>query len=574
MKTLLPQVLVGLRILTGAAALSACLGEAGVPAGPQGTANGGISGTNDPGAPGTGTGNGTGTGTGDVDDPLGGGRGVAINLAGNARHFRFVRLTNAQWGNAVQTVLKLPAPTGLEKRFQNAVTGTTDFSNNEHLLDVNQRFWEDYRDAAEELANQVTSSSAALSALYAGSDPDGFIRSVGRRAYRRPLTSEEVARYRKLFDEAATTMSGSKSAFAKGASLVVRAMLQSPYFLFRTELGPAGTPLSGYEIATRLSLWLRNTTPDDALLDIAPTLTTAEEVAKLASAMLEEPSAVAVMREFAREWLHFDRYAQISKLNVPDFTDALNAELEESSYLFFDKIFKNGLGVRDIFTSTTGFVGPRMAKFYGISSALSGYREYDLGPERTGYFSQLPYLTLHALNDVPDAIHRGVSLNLDVLCAQLGPPAPNIPPLPPLMPGQTNRQRIDTLTSGCGGACHNEMINPLGFAFEHFDGMGQYRDYENGGLPIDSSGSYAFSDGRKTFEDNADLMHLMAEERQTHLCYVKKLASFALQRDIVKSDLPWLEDLATFSFENGASVKRIIVELVKSDAFRTRGGAL
>lgn len=567
MKTLLPQVLVGLRILTGAAALSACLGETGVPAGPRQSANG-VSGTSDS----------DGGGGSGIDDPLGGSGGGAggasINLSGDARHFRFVRLTNTQWGRAVQTVLKLPSPSGLEKRFQNAVTGTTDFSNNEHLLEVNQRFWEDYRDAAEELAEQVTSSSAALSALYAGSDAEGFIKSVGRRAYRRPLTSDEVARYRQLFEQASTTMSGSKSAFAKGASLVLRAMLQSPYFLFRTELGPAGTPLSGYEVATRLSLWLRNTTPDDALLDIAPNLTTADEVAKVATAMLEKPNAVAVMREFSREWLHFDRYAQISKINVPDFTDALNAELEESSYLFFDKIFKNDLGVRDIFTSTTGFVGPRMAKFYGLSATGFGYTEHELGPERAGYFSQLPYLTLHALNDVPDSIHRGVSLNLDVLCAQLGPPAPDLPPLPPIKPGQTNRERIDTLTSGCGGACHNEMINPLGFAFEHFDGMGQYRDVENGGLPIDSTGSYAFSDGRKSFEDNADLMDLLAEERQTHLCYVKKLASFALQRDIVKSDLPWLEKLAAFSLENGASVKRIIVELAKSDAFRTRGGAL
>jgi hypothetical protein len=213
-----------------------------------------------------------------------------------------------------------------------------------------------------------------------------------------------------------------------------------------------------------------------------------------------------------------------------------------------------------------------MAKLYGLGASEAGYVERDLGPTRAGYFSQLPYLTLHGLNAMPDSIHRGVSLNLDVLCAPLGPPATVIPPLPPLKPGQTNRERISTLTSGCGMACHNEMINPLGFAFEHFDGMGQHRDVENGGLTIDSSGSYAFSDGRKTFKNAAELLQLLAQEQQVHLCYAKKLASFGLQRDIVAADLPWLNKLAAMS--QGGSVKSVIVELVKSDAFRTRlGGA-
>src|SRR5262249_59988073 len=77
------------------------------------------------------------------------------------------------------------------------------------------------------------------------------------------------------------------------------------------------------------------------------------------------------------------------------------------------------------------------------------------------------------------------------------PGAGSTPPIPPLMAGQTNRQRIDTLTGSCGQSCHNDMINPLGFAFEHFDGMGQWRDTENGGLAIDASGSDTFA-GRAT----------------------------------------------------------------------------
>ena len=171
----------------------------------------------------------------------------------------------------------------------------------------------------------------------------------------------------------------------------------------------------------------------------------------------------------------------------------------------------------------------------------------------------------------PDSIHRGVSINLDVLCAPLGAPAPNIPPVPPLEPGQTNRQRITRLTSGCGGSCHNQLINPVGFAFEHFDGMGQWRDTENG-KTIDSSGGYPFAEGYKTYADAGELMRAMADGEQAHTCYAKKIASYALQRDIVASDMPMLGALKTASMAQGGSIKQVIVELVRNPAFRTRVG--
>ncbi|KYF51963.1 hypothetical protein BE08_46000 [Sorangium cellulosum] len=512
--------------------------------------------------------------------PATGGVARGIDMPGAPQHHRFVRLTNSQWARSVQVVLNLAAPSSLSEAFEKPVAGTTDFTNNEHLLSVNQRSWDDYRSAAEALAEQVTSSDAALADVYPDTDAAGFIETVGRRAYRRPLTDAEVARYTALFETGAA-MSGSKSAFAKGAQLVIRTLLQSPHFLYRTELGEDGEPLDGYEVAAKVSLWLRDAAPSDELLDKASTLTTPEAIAAVVEPMLEEPGAVNAMRYFHRELLHFDRYATISKLGVPDYDESLNAEYEESAYLFFEKIFTEGLGVKDILTSTTGFVGPGMASIYGLSPSGRGVVERDLGPDRVGFFSQLPYLTLNALNDESDSIHRGVSINLDVLCTPLGAPAPDIPPVPPLEPGQTNRERITQLTGACGGYCHSQLINPVGFAFEHFDGMGRYRDEENGGLPIDSSGVYTFSEGPKSFADAGELMHHMAEGEQAHLCYAKKLASFALQRDVVPADLPLVEALAKVSrgadgsASAGGSVKKMMLELVKNEAFRTRmGGAL
>jgi hypothetical protein len=118
------------------------------------------------------------------------------------------------------------------------------------------------------------------------------------------------------------------------------------------------------------------------------------------------------------------------------------------------------------------------------------------------------------------------------------------------------------------------MINPLGFAFEHYDGLGQWRDTENGGLAINSSGSYTFADGTpKTWTDNVGLMQVLANNPQTHTCFAMKIASFGLQRDVVAADLPMLTTMTSTSMAAGtSSEKQMMIQLVRNDAFRTHGG--
>jgi len=545
---------------------------------------GGTNGTTGPGAtnnggPGSPTGGGSTPGTSAPVGSIPAGATGKLDVKGSPAYYRVLRLTNEQWTNSVQSILGLASPPTQADTFQNAVSGTSDFTNNELVLDIDSRGWSDFQAAAEALAKQVTSDATLLSKLYSGTDGAGFITSVGRRVYRRPLTTAEAASYQKLFDMG-PSLSGTQSAFAKGAEVVLEGMLQSPYFLYRNELGAAGAPLSGYEMATKLSLWLRNTTPDNALLDAAAgpgKLDTAAGAAAAAKQMLDDPAAKAVMRKFHGEFLHFDRFANLSKVGVASYNTALNPELAESSYLFFDKIFSQGLGVKDIFLSSTGFVGANMAPLYGggMAAPASGFVERDLGSNRSGYFMQLPFLTLYAHNGDPDSIHRGVSMSLDVLCAPLGPPAAVIPPLPAVMPGQTNRMRVDAHTKGCGTVCHNNMINPLGFAFENFDGMGQYRETEKNGnedLPIDASGSFDFVDGTKTYKNAAELMKVLAADQQAHLCYTKKLASYGLQRDVVESDLALLDQLSKTSESASGSVKQVMLDLIQQDSFRVRSG--
>ena len=539
------------------------------------TGSGGSGGAGVPGSGGSGTGavgtTGSGGSAGSTVVPP-----SVLDLSGSPKYYRVIRLSNAQWAAAIQTVLNIPTG-GLESNFESTATDMTRFGNNELFLGFDSRNWQDFQSAAETLAKQVTASDAALARVYSGTDAAGLISAIGRRAYRRPLTTAEQSTYMTLYTTG-STQTGSGSALTKGAYLVISAMLQSPNFLFRMELGAKGAPLNAYEMAAKLALWLRGTSPDDKTLDLAAgtgKLDTADGAAALTNTILGEAAATATMRQFHGQWLSFDDYAQISKVGVPSFNASLVPEYQESSYRFFDNIFTQGLGLKDMFLSTTGFYGPGMAKLYGVSAPASGaYAQSDLGSKRAGYFSQLPYLTLNGLNAEPNSILRGVVLNLSVLCATLGPPATVIPPIPPLMPGQTNRQRIDTLTGTCGMSCHNNMINPLGFAFEHFDGMGQWQDTENGGLTIDASGSYTFSDGgKKTWNDAAGMMQVLATSPQTHTCFAKKLAGYGLQRDIIASDMPMLNTLTSASMAAGTnSEKQLIVQIVRNDAFRTHGG--
>ncbi len=498
---------------------------------------------------------------------------LPVDMEGAPIYSRFHRLTNDQYENSVRTILKLSTATGLADNFLHAVSGVTDFTNNERVVIVNDAVWKDFQSAAETVAAQVTATDAALQAVVATTDVATFVKSFGRRAFRRDLGPDEVTTYTALHTEGAA-YAGTQTAFTKGAALVIAAMLQSPHFLYRTEMADKGAPLSGYEMAAKLSLWILDTTPTDAILDAAKggSFDAAEMAAAQAEAMLADPAAKAVMRKFHNELYKFDLYDHIAKDNVAGYTTDLNPEFKEASFMFFDRVFSQNLGVKEMLTTNVGFAGPNMAKLYGMSVNGSGLQQVTLA-DRTGYYSQAPFLTLWAINNDPDSIHRGVRINLDTLCAVPGLPAEQLPPVPPLEANQTNRERYTNLTAGCGGACHGQIINPIGFAFENFDGVGRARDMDHG-KPVDTTGTYPFAEGLKSFTGAADLMQLMASGKQAHQCYAKRIASYALGRDLVETDRPLVEALGAASLEGGASVKGVMLALIRDDKFRTHvGGA-
>jgi hypothetical protein len=487
-------------------------------------------------------------------------------LEGSPIYTRVQRLTNRQWENAVTDILRFKAPHDLSASFMQPILGTTEFDNNELILDVNSRSFVDFETGAEAAAASATGSAEALAALAAGSDSSTFVSTFGRRAFRRPLTAEEWTKFETVFARGEQLYG---TGFANGAVLVIRAMLESPHFLYRTELGPTGDPLNAYELASKLSFWLLGTTPSDSLLDAADAGTLSSDAGLEAAArqMLDDPRATEVMRDFHGQLLRLDRLRDVSKVGVPEYDPAINSELESSSYAFFDLIFQQNLGVREILTSRQGYVGPGLAPLYGLDARSNGLELRDLGPTRSGYFMQVPFLLLQGWNDNPNSIQRGFELERTMVCrpaiADLNIP----PPLPPLVSGETHRQRVSEFTATCGGTCHKVYINPLGFAFEDFDGMGRERSTDNG-QPVDTTGSYPFAEGVASFADGNELMQVMAESAQVHTCFSKHIAGYALGRDLVESDRPLLESLAKVSLAE--SLKEVALALVRDPAFRIR----
>ena len=531
-----------------------------------GRAEGGRAG---PGATAGAQSSGGGTGKGGTDSKGGAeagpdGQRSYVELEGAPIYTRVQRLTSRQWEHAVTDILRFTVPHDLSKTFVQPVSGVTDFDNNEKLLFIARENLPDFELGAEAAAKLATSSAEALAALDAGTDAPTLVRTLGRRAFRRPLTDAEQTKYEALFGFGEQLYG---AGFANGAALVIRALLQSPHFLYRTELGTAGQVLTGYEIASKLSFWLLGTTPSDALLDLASKgdLERLVGVLDVAGDMLEDPRAVETMRDFHEQLLYVRRYGEIDKIAVPDFDAAVKSELVPASDAFFDRVFTQGLGLDELLTSSSAYVGPGLARLYGLDPPQSGLELRALGGARAGYFMQVPFLMLGSASEQSNIIQRAVGVKR-ISCGSLGLPLHPIP-LPPLQPGQTNRQLVSKVSEECGSACHAVLLDPLGFALEGFDGLGRERDRDNG-APIDTTGSYPFSDGVVNFADGTELMNAMAASVQTHTCYARKVTSYALGRDIVEADRPLLESLAGVS--QTESLKELALALVRAPAFRTR----
>lgn len=553
-------------------------GGTGASGGTAGAAAG-IGGASGAGAGGTG-GSASGSGGSMAGAGTGGTAGAPISCEMTVPGAAPIRLlTHVQYDNTVADLLGDTSGPSASFPAENEVGG---FSNNVASNQVNPRLVEAYQTAAEALALKAVTER--LDELAPCSDSAGnaacghdFIVAFGERAFRRPLEEAEAAIFDDLF--LATLPQG----YPKAIELVLRAILQSPQFIYRVDAYRAPTEASGavalgpYELGARLALFLTNSTPDDTLLAAAASgsLVGAADVEAQARRLLETPKAHRMASDFMQQWLGIGRLdgaaREAADVNhgpielVPDWKASIAAFLE-------DAVFTQGT-VSALYTSPKMYVTPKLAALYGVDAPASGIAAVERPGERFGLLTQPALMALLAHADQSAPVLRGAFVRERLMCVEVEPPPPEVNPTPPdVDPNATTRERFRQHTEdpGCSG-CH-VLIDGIGWGFEKFDQFGRYRATENG-LTIDTSGEIVETgdpelDGPLTGAE--DLANRLAGSSRVRDCIATQWYRYAMGRMEEPADLCSLEDAKQRFADSGGNFRELLVGIVLSDAFRYR----
>jgi hypothetical protein len=494
---------------------------------------------------------------------------------------RFARLSHRQYENVARDLLRLQAlPVAVATFTGDPRPGR--FDNASDALIVSQGLHDDYQRAAEAIADRATSDPAALARIAPATDADvsarlrTFVGSFGLRAYRRPLTAAEVSRYVALGAQGPSLYDGME-AFAAGARVVIEAMLQSPHFLYRTELATgsgARVALSAYEVAAKLALALTSTLPDDELFDAAAANALGDHggVSEQAKRLLATAAAAQVLEDFHAQLLLVARFASLDKdpKLFPDFTPDVGADMQQESLRFARSVTDGGGGLRDLLLAPYSFVNERLAKLYGATGVTgSQFRKVDLDPaRRSGVLTQLGFLATNAGRSTVDTIHRGVYVHTQVLCTTLPPPVANAVFTNPS--GRTNRERVEANTGKgtCGESCHFRIINPIGFGFESYDALGRYQTTDNG-YPIDASGAYAFGGEVVRYANGVEMIKAIAASGEAHRCFASAIEEFLHGRLADDAEASVVTALGARSMA-GVGTRDLVLAVVTSDNFLYR----
>ncbi len=528
-------------------------------------------------------------GSGQGDDPY------AIPASPPAPVFvatpRVARLSRLQWSNAVRDLLKLTDISDID----NGVSGDAlvGFDDEADALYVTEQLRLDFANAAEKLADEVTGDPTALARIVPSDAPTdatgrarAFITAFGQRAFRRPLTDDEVTTHLGLFNQGPTLYPG-VDAFNAGVSLVIQAMLQSPYFLYRTELGTAAAgamtvPLDDWEVAAKLALSITNTIPDDTLLAAAAAgqLHDKDLVAAQAKRLLDGSTGTNGLSNFNLQVYRLGTYDGITRDTsvFPDFSPNSPAAMKQEVLQFLNWIFAQGRGIKDFYTTPVGFVNSDLAKVYGVSGNFSSdpsmLTKVDLDPtERSGLLTQAGFLSSYiSVGNEPDIIHRGVFIAERLLCKVLPPPDPAaVAKGLVTTAGLTNRQRVEQSTGKgtCGESCHAVLFNPLGYAFENYDAIGEYRTMDVG-QPVDAADSYTFDGQLQSFKNGIELSQLLAGAKETHACYLQNMMSYLQGRQLEDQEQTSVDYFARLSRAGMVSLHDLELQIVTADTFLNR----
>jgi hypothetical protein len=358
---------------------------------------------------------------------------------------------------------------------------------------------------------------------------------------------------------------------------VLEALLQSPQFLYRTELGAtAGVDgliaLDAWELASRLSFFLWNSMPDATLFDAARAgaLSTPNETAATVARLLGDGRANEMALSFHEQAWNWGRYSRIAPDadEYPDAPSDFPSRARESSRRFVSEVIANGGGLDELLTAPYAFVDSALAPLYGVEvDGVFERVDFSAG-ERRGILMQLGFLASNAYAIKTDPIHRGLFVMRDLLCRDISDPPPGATETPPPetdTPPETTREEVELLTGQptCAG-CHLE-INAPGFAFEGFDAAGSARELD-GEVPVDTSGTLDIDGAMVSFGGAGELVEALGQSVEARACYAGKWLAYAYGRELAAHDTTTRTELAA----SPLAVRALLTAIAQSKPFVKR----
>ena len=404
-----------------------------------------------------------------------------------------------------------------------------------------------------------------------------ILRSLARRAYRRPVNQADLAPLLKLFASGRTD----GGSFDAGIETALRAILVSPNFLFRVERDPAGSAagamhrVSDLELASRLSFFLWSTIPDEKLLTAAEQnkLHDPPALERQVLRMLADPKSKALVDNFAGQWLQLRNIAtwKPDPDKFPGFDDQLRDALRRETEQFFQYVIREDRSVLDFLSADYTFVNERLARHYGIPDVKGAYfRRIDLtSPERGGILTQGSVLTVTSQPTRTSPVVRGKWILENILGAPPPPPPPDVPELPASAsqsPKSLREQFEKHRANAMCASCH-VRLDPLGFALENYDAVGKFRT-SDGGVEIDASGTLP---NGVAVRGPGDLKKVLLESRDQFVETLgEKLLIYALGRGLEYYDRPAVRKIRAEAAQSDYKFSSVALAVVNSLPFQMR----
>ncbi|MEZ5355318.1 MAG: DUF1592 domain-containing protein [Bryobacteraceae bacterium] len=400
------------------------------------------------------------------------------------------------------------------------------------------------------------------------------LSQFARRAFRRTVTAAELRPYLELAASARRDGAG----YEEALGVALQAILVSPDFLFRIEKTGVGSakgpqPVNSFALASRLSYFLWSTMPDDELLRVAEQggLRKAPVLQAQVKRMLRDPKALSMVENFAGQWLELRRLESVSPDREKfEFDEYLRMSMRKETELFFANLMREDRSILELLNGRYSFLNQKMAEFYGVKGVTGPeFRrvEFDATVPRSGVLTQASVMTVSSYATRTSPVLRGKWILENLLNEPIPPPPPNVPLLEEATIGAAaslRKQMEQHRTNPACASCHAKM-DPIGFGFENFNAIGQWRD-KDGKFEIDPSGT--LPDGRN-FKGPEDLKALLMGDKDRFTeAMTDKMLTYALGRGLERYDRRTIREIAGRVAANEYRFSSLVMEIVKSLPFQ------